>query len=71
VLPLQLRLLGRYHDIGRFAATLAAGPRTRILSNLQLSSGADDRADGRADSELLRLEASVLSYRRRPSEPTP
>jgi len=64
ILPLQLRLLGRYHDIGRFSATLAAVSKTRILRDLQLSSNA-------SESELLRLETRVLSYRRLPPERTP
>lgn len=64
LLPLQLRLLGRYHDIGHFAAALAASPRLFVLGKLQLSS-TDDTKD------LLQLETSILSFRRVTVSPPP
>lgn len=56
-LPLQVRLRGRYHDFGHFAAALAAAPRTLVLSDMQMT-GSDE------DHDLL-LQAAILSYRRR------
>ncbi|MBB3212590.1 type IV pilus assembly protein PilO [Herbaspirillum sp. Sphag1AN] len=57
LLPLQLRLLGRYHDIGHFAAALAASPRLFVLGKLQLNSTGEAK-------DLLQLETSILSFRR-------
>ena len=55
-LPLQLRLSGHYHDIGRFAATLATFPRILILNPLQLNGSDND--------DVLSLDTTVLYYGR-------
>lgn len=59
VFPLQLCLLGGYHDIGHFTAALAASPRLFVLAKLQLNS-IDEAQD------ILRLQTSFLSFRRKP-----
>ena len=60
LLPIQLRLLGRYHDIGHFAAALAASPRLFVLANIQLN-----QSDQTHDA--LQLHARLLSFRRQPT----
>jgi type IV pilus assembly protein PilO len=56
--PIAIRLSGNYHDIGRFAADIAATARLVILSDMRLSSA--DR------SGRVTLEALALAYRRNP-----
>ena len=50
-----LRLSGNYHDLGRFAAAVAAMQHIIVLSDLQLS---------KADHNSVVMEAIVLSYHR-------
>jgi type IV pilus assembly protein PilO len=40
-LPIDIRVSGRYHDIGEFAADMARMPRIVTLNNLALSTGKD------------------------------
>jgi len=56
--PIAIRLSGNYHDVGRFAADMAATAHIVILSDLRLSS--TDR------SGRVTLEALALAYRRNP-----
>lgn len=62
-MPITLRVTGRYHDIGAFAADLASHPRMLVLDLLTLNqrNGASDPASDRGS--LLTLEAVVKAYR--------
>ncbi len=54
-----IRLSGNYHDLGRFAADVAAMPHIVVLSDLQLSA---------ADHNSVVMEAIALSYHRRTAD---
>jgi type IV pilus assembly protein PilO len=64
VVPLHLRLRGGYHDIGCFAAAIAASSRPLTLADLQLSRTTDDQPQ-------LSLEAALLTYHLHTSELQP
>jgi len=56
-LPIALRVSGRYHDIGAFAADVANLSRIVTLHNLSLSGAPKDSAG------LLAMEATARTYR--------
>ncbi len=58
VLPIAIRVTGRYHDIGSFAADVANLSRIVTLQNLAISRPAKDPA-----SPLLSMEATARTYR--------
>lgn len=53
-MPIEIRILGSYHDLGEFASDVARMPRIVTLGNLSLQ---------RQDENLLRLEARATTYR--------
>lgn len=55
-LPIALRVSGRYHDIGNFAADVANLSRIVTLHNLTITTGKDS-------SSLLAMEATARTYR--------
>ena len=55
-LPIAIRVVGRYHDIGSFAADIANLSRIVTLHNLSLSTGKDA-------SGVLLMEATARTYR--------
>ena len=55
-LPIAIRVAGRYHDIGSFAADIANLSRIVTLHNLSLSTGKDA-------SGVLSMEATARTYR--------
>ena len=55
-LPIAIRVAGRYHDIGSFAADIANLSRIVTLHNLTLSTGKDA-------SGILSMEATARTYR--------
>jgi type IV pilus assembly protein PilO len=55
-LPIAIKVAGRYHDIGSFAADIANLSRIVTLHNLNISSGKDT-------SGLLSMEATARTYR--------
>jgi type IV pilus assembly protein PilO len=55
-LPISIRVAGRYHDIGSFAADIANLSRIVTLHNLNISSGKDT-------SGMLAMEATARTYR--------
>jgi type IV pilus assembly protein PilO len=55
-LPIAIRVTGRYHDIGSFAADIANLSRIVTLHNLALTSGKDA-------SGVLAMEATARTYR--------
>ena len=60
-LPIQVRVIGRYHEFGRFISGLAALPRIVTIHDVAI---ANPRADNSASSpEDLKLTATVRTYR--------
>ncbi len=57
-LPISIKVSGRYHDMGAFAADIANLSRIVTLHNLNISSGGKDKADG-----ALGMEAIARTYR--------
>jgi type IV pilus assembly protein PilO len=55
-LPISIRVAGRYHDIGSFAADIANLSRIVTLHNLNITSGKDL-------SGVLTMEATARTYR--------
>jgi type IV pilus assembly protein PilO len=55
-LPIAIKVSGRYHDIGSFAADIANLSRIVTLHNLNLASTKDP-------SGLLSMEATARTYR--------
>jgi type IV pilus assembly protein PilO len=55
-LPIAIRVAGRYHDIGSFAADIANLSRIVTLHNLNIASGKDL-------SGILTMEATARTYR--------
>jgi type IV pilus assembly protein PilO len=53
-LPIDIRVSGRYHDIGEFAADMARMPRIVTLNNLALNTGKDGK---------LALDAVAKTFR--------
>lgn len=53
-----IRLSGRYHDLGRFAAAISAMPKVVVLSELRLSAAANG----------VVMEVLVLTYQRHPDQ---
>ncbi len=59
-LPISLRVTGRYHDMGAFAADVANLSRIVTLHNLQIT-GPKSEKDGLAG--ILSMEATARTYR--------
>lgn len=57
-LPIAIRLTGRFHDIGAFAADIANQPRIVTLHNLSVTPFV-----GRDGAVLLAMEATARTYR--------
>ncbi len=66
-MPITIRVTGRYHELGAFAADLARLPRIVSIQDIQLSllPEAPSRADSRprAPAHLLSMEATARTYR--------
>jgi type IV pilus assembly protein PilO len=60
-LPISIRVSGRYHDIGNFAADVAN--LSRIVTLHGLTIGAAKDATGRDSSGFLAMEATARTYR--------
>jgi type IV pilus assembly protein PilO len=58
VLPIAIKVSGRYHDIGAFAADVANLSRIVTLQNLSVS-----RSSKEVGSPLLSMEATARTYR--------
>lgn len=54
--PIQIRVLGSYHQFGEFASGLATLPRIVTLGNIQISGGKDGKGK-------LRMDATAMTYR--------
>ncbi len=57
-LPIAIKVSGRYHDIGAFAADIANLSRIVTLHNLNVSAASKDKSDG-----SLTMEATARTYR--------
>jgi len=57
-LPIALRVTGRYHDIGAFAADVANLSRIVTLNNLAITQAGNKDSPG-----LLSMEATARTYR--------
>lgn len=57
-LPISIKVSGRYHDIGAFAADIANLSRIVTLHNLNVSTASRDKSDG-----SLTMEATARTYR--------
>ncbi|NMG03122.1 type 4a pilus biogenesis protein PilO [Azoarcus taiwanensis] len=53
-MPIEIRIIGSYHDLGEFASDVARMPRIVTLGNLSMQ---------KQDDNLLRLEARATTYR--------
>jgi type IV pilus assembly protein PilO len=66
-MPITIRVTGRYHDLGGFAADLARLPRIVSIQDIQLTLQPEPppRSDGRAraPAQLLAMEATARTYR--------
>lgn len=54
-LPISIKISGKYHDMGAFAADIASLPRIVTLNNISISSG--------KDASSLAMEAVAKTYR--------
>lgn len=61
-LPIQIRVTGQYHQFGRFISGLAALPRIVTIHDVNVTA-LQDKGRTPADSVLLRLDATVKTYR--------
>ncbi len=57
-LPISLKVSGRYHDIGSFAADVANLSRIVTLHNINITAGKDASTSG-----VLEMEATARTYR--------
>jgi len=63
-LPITMRVVGKYHEFGRFISGLAALPRIVTIHNVSIMpTGPAGRRAGETSASLLRLEATVKTYR--------
>lgn len=53
-LPIEIKVLGGYHDLGEFVGDVAALPRIVTLNNIALEAGKDGK---------LKLDAKAVTYR--------
>jgi len=65
-LPIDIKVTGRYHDIGAFAADMANLPRIVTLNNMSLASGKDGALSLEAVAKTFRyLDPDELSAQRK------
>jgi type IV pilus assembly protein PilO len=61
-LPIQIKVIGEYHEFGSFISGLAALPRIVTIHNIAIKSPGKQKSDAAADSKLT-LEATAKTYR--------
>jgi type IV pilus assembly protein PilO len=62
-LPIRIRLVGSYHEMGEFVSGIAALPRIVTLHDLQISREADrDRTSGASPRLVLDVTAKTYRY---------
>ncbi len=62
-MPIQIRVLGNYHDIGAFATDVSKLSRIVTLNNLVLEPKTKKLKGGGSGGEVLALEAVAKTYR--------
>jgi type IV pilus assembly protein PilO len=62
-IPITLKVMGGYHDLGSFAADVAGLPRIFSLQEIKLAAPARVPAAPLNDSTVLAFEAKVRAYR--------
>jgi type IV pilus assembly protein PilO len=62
-LPIKIRVVGHYHEFGHFISGLAALPRIVTIHDVNIATGDGGRRAEAAPGGLLRLEATVKTYR--------
>jgi len=62
-LPIKIRLVGGYHEFGRFVEAVAALPRIVTIHDVQLEGPAASRARGSAPPTTLTLDMVAKTYR--------
>lgn len=62
-LPIKIRLVGGYHEFGRFVEAVAALPRIVTIHDVQLQGPAASRARGSAPPTTLTLDMVAKTYR--------
>lgn len=63
-LPISIKVIGGYHDLGNFAADISRLPRIVTLNNLVIASPSQDKNTGKAASDgMLVIEAVARTYR--------
>lgn len=62
-LPIAIRVTGKYHDIGSFAAEISNLPRIVTLHDISLSAISATRDVPREGSSILAMEATARTYR--------
>mgnify|MGYP001096133499 CR=1 FL=1 len=62
-LPITIRVVGHYHEFGHFISGLAALPRIVTIHNVNVATGGGGGRAEAAPGGLLRLEATVKTYR--------
>jgi type IV pilus assembly protein PilO len=62
-LPIKIRVVGHYHEFGQFISGLAALPRIVTIHDVNIATGDGGRRAEAAPGGLLRLEATVKTYR--------
>ena len=58
-----MRVIGRYHEFGRFISGLAALPRIVTIHNVSIVPASQGGRRGEDATGVLRLEATVKTYR--------
>lgn len=59
--PIRIRVVGDFHQMGKFASGLAALPRIVTLNNVNISQGGGNRDS--QPGETLVMEATAMTYR--------
>jgi type IV pilus assembly protein PilO len=62
-LPISIRVSGRYHDIGAFAADVANLSRIVTLNDIQIQPSTKDAKNANANGGLLTMDATARTYR--------
>jgi type IV pilus assembly protein PilO len=62
-LPINLRVVGHFHEFGNFVSSLAALPRIVTLHDIQISRRGEDQNAEADDNALLVMNATAKTYR--------
>jgi type IV pilus assembly protein PilO len=67
-LPIEIRIIGNYNDLGQFTSDIAALPRIVTLNNLQITTGAAGASAAPTNSasmhgDVLTMDAIAKTFR--------